>query len=77
MEADLDAGGSGIFTGPDPVADKVIQTGDTLDGSIITRLRFCDDGLNNSGQLAFQATFDDPTVPDGIRVAVYRATPGG
>jgi hypothetical protein len=75
--ADLDEGGSGIFTGPDPVADRVVQTGDTLDGAIVKSLRFCDDGLNNSGELAFQATFDDPTVPDGIRVAVYRATPGG
>jgi hypothetical protein len=75
--ADLDTGGSGIFVGPDPVADRVIQTGDTLDGSIVKNLRFCDDGLNNAGQLAFQATFDDPNVPEGIRVAVYRATPGG
>lgn len=75
--ADLDEGGTGIFTGPDPVADRVIQTGDTLDGAVVKSLRFCDDGLNDSGQLAFQATFDDPNVPDGIRVAVYRATPGG
>jgi hypothetical protein len=75
--ADLDEGGSGIFTGPDPVADKIIQTGDTLDGAVIKSLRFCDDGLNDSGQLAFQATFDDPSVPDGIRVAIYRATLAG
>jgi hypothetical protein len=75
--ADLDAGGSGIFVGPDPVADRVIQTGDTLDGSTIKSLRFCDDGLNDAGQLVFQATFDDSTVPEGLRVAVYRATPGG
>jgi hypothetical protein len=75
--ADLDAGGSGIFVGPDPVADRVIQTGDSLDGAIVTSLRFCDDGLNNSGQLVFQATFDDPSVPEGTRVSIYRATPGG
>jgi hypothetical protein len=75
--ADLDAGGSGIFTGPDPAADKVIQTGDTLDGAVVQSLRFCDDGLNDSGQLAIQATFDDPSVPEGTRVAIYRATPGG
>jgi hypothetical protein len=73
--ADLDTGGSGIFVGPDPVADRVIGTGDTLDGSTVTNLRFCDEGLNDSGQLAFQATFDDPNVPDGRRVAIYRATP--
>lgn len=73
--ADLDAGGSGIFTGPDPVADRVIGTGDTLDGSTVTSLRFCDESLNDFGQLVFQATFNDPSVPDGVRVAIYRATP--
>jgi hypothetical protein len=73
--AELDAGGSGIFLGPDPVADRVIATGETLDGSTVTSLRFCDEGLNDSGQLVFQATFDDPSVPEGIRVAIYRATP--
>ena len=73
--ADLDSGGSGIFVGPDPITDRVIGTGDTLDGSPVTNLRFCDGGLNDSGQLAFQATFNDPSVPEGVRVAVYRATP--
>ena len=77
--AELDSGGSGIFVGPDPVTDRVIGTGDTLDGSTVRGrlgdLRFCDGGLNDSGQLAFQATFDDPSVPDGVRVSIYRATP--
>jgi len=73
--ADLDAGGTGIFTGTDPVANKVIQTGDTLDGAVITSLRFCDKGLNDAGQLAFQATFNDPSVPEGVRIAIFRATP--
>jgi hypothetical protein len=73
--ADLDAGGSAIFVGADPVADRVIGTGDTLDGSTVTSLRICEEGLNDAGQLAFQATFDAPGDPNGIRVAVYRATP--
>jgi len=73
--ADLDSGGSGIFVGPDPVADRVVGTGDKLDGPAVTNLRFCDEGLNDSGQLAFHATFDDPSVPGGVRVAIYRATP--
>jgi len=73
--AALDAGGAGIFTGPDPVADRVIQTGHTLDGAPVTDLRFCDQGLNDAGQLVFQATFNDPSVPEGRRVAVFRATP--
>jgi len=73
--ADLDAGGSAIFLGSEPGAQRVIGTGDILDGLTITNLRFCDDGLNDSGQLAFQATFNDPNVPEGVRVAIYRATP--
>ena len=44
-------------------------------GALLTNLRFCDEGLNDSGQLAFQATFNDPNVPEGVRVADYRATP--
>jgi hypothetical protein len=53
----------------------VVGTGDTLDGSTVTNLRICDEGLNDSGQLAFQATFNDPSAPEGVRVAVFRAMP--
>jgi len=53
--ADLAAGGSGIFTGPDPVLDKVVETGDPLAGSTIVSLGFASEGLNNSGQIAFWA----------------------
>jgi hypothetical protein len=75
FEESVDSGASGIFVGPDPIADRVVGTGDTLDGLTVTNLRICDEGLNDSGQLAFQATFNDPSLPDGRRVAVYRATP--
>lgn len=34
----LDGGGSGIFTGAAPLADKVVLVGETLDGSIIDSL---------------------------------------
>ncbi len=30
------AGGSGIYDGPDPVADKIIEPGDMIDGRVIT-----------------------------------------
>lgn len=53
----------------------MIATGDTLDGATVTSLRFCDEGLNDAGQLAFQATFRDTTAPFDTRVAIYRATP--
>jgi hypothetical protein len=68
---------SGIFVGPDPVADRVIATGDTLDGMTVRNLTFCEEGLNDSGQLTFVAELEDPAAPEGFRVAVYRATPAG
>jgi hypothetical protein len=65
---------TGIFVGPDPVADRVIATGDTLDGATVTGLGFAEEGLNDSGQLAFTAFFQDPNTFE-TRVAVFRATP--
>ena len=47
----------GIFTGSDPVADKVIAIGDSLLGGTVTNLLFGD--LNNSGQISFLADFKD------------------
>jgi hypothetical protein len=77
--ATLDDGTTGIFVGPDPVEDRVIATGDTLDGDTldgetVTSLTFCEEGLNDSGQLAFTAFFEDPETLE-TRVAVFRATP--
>jgi hypothetical protein len=66
---------SGIFVGPDPVADRVVATGDTLDGDVVQNLTFCEEGLNGSGQLAFIAELAVPDSPEGFRVAVFRATP--
>ena len=75
FHATLDDGSSGIFVGSDPVADRVIATGDTLDGSIVQNLVFCEEGLSDSGELAFVAQLEDPNSPDGFRMAVFRATP--
>jgi hypothetical protein len=73
--ATLDDGTTtGIFVGPDPVEDRVIATGDTLDGETVTSLTFCEEGLNDSGQLAFTAFFEDPETFE-TRVAVFRAMP--
>jgi hypothetical protein len=57
----------GMFTGPDPIADKVIQEGDTLLGATITDLSFSRGGFNNRGQIAFNATLSDGT--SGVFVA--------
>lgn len=66
---------SGIFTGPDPVANRVVGTGDTLDGRTVQSLTFCEEGLNDADQLGFIAQLEDPGSPDGFRMAVFRATP--
>ena len=71
FHATLDDGTSGIFVG----SDRVISTGDQLDGLTVLNLTFCEEGLNDSGQLAFVATLEDSSSPDGLRTAVYRATP--
>lgn len=63
-----------IFTGPDVVDDRVIGSGDTLDGDTISSLTFCEEALNSSGQLAFTAFFEDPDTFE-LRTAVFRATP--
>jgi hypothetical protein len=67
--AELDAGGQGLFTGPDPVADRVVGTGDVLDGSAVTNVTMCAEGLNDAGQIAFTAQLADG------RTAVFRADP--
>lgn len=57
----------GIFTGPNPIADKVIQAGDLLDGFAVENLSFSRNGLNNLGQIAFLAYMSDGT--QGVWVA--------
>lgn len=56
FEAILDNGTEGIFTGSNPLEDKVIATGDQLLGSTVTNIGFSREGINNSGQIAFYAT---------------------
>ncbi len=67
--ARLDAGGEGIFTGPDSIADKVVAVGDPLLGSTIRDIAFGHFGLNNLGQIAFVASLADG------RQAIVRADP--
>jgi len=75
LDSDDSPAPAGIFVGPDAVRDRVVGTGDRLDGRTVRSLRICEGGLNDQGELAFFATFDDPHIPDGIRIGVYRATP--
>jgi hypothetical protein len=61
-----------IFVGPDPKKDRVIGPGDKLDGGTVAGLRFCEEGLNDSGQLAFVADIEDRN--GDVRTGVFRAT---
>jgi hypothetical protein len=72
--AELDSGPAGIFVGPNPLRDKMINVGDRLDGGTVSGLLFCEEGLNDHGELSFAAVFEDPSLPEGRRAAVFRAT---
>lgn len=68
---------TGIFVGPSAKKDKVIAVGDKLDGTTVLSVSFCEEGFNDSRQIAFIAQLEDPTAPNeiGFRTAVFRATP--
>ncbi|MEQ8464310.1 DUF7453 family protein [Coleofasciculus sp. E1-EBD-02] len=68
--AQLDTGEYGIFTGSDPVADKVIAIGDPLFGSTVTSLAFSNKGFNDAGEVAFLAKLADGSS------GIFRAEPG-
>jgi hypothetical protein len=53
--ADLNDGGSAIYTSSASGLHKVIGVGDALDGSTVTSLFISHEGLNNNGQIAFDA----------------------
>jgi hypothetical protein len=60
---------TGVFTGPDPVADKVLATGDPLCGSTVTAVNFQRYGINASDQLALAVELADS------RELIVRAEP--
>jgi hypothetical protein len=70
FRAKLDDGPAGIFTGGDPVADKVIQIGDPLLGSTLGAIlfEFSRFAINDKGQIAF-------VVISGGQQVVVRADP--
>jgi hypothetical protein len=72
--ATLDDQSTAIFTGADPVEDRVIGVGDSLGGATVTSLNICEEGINDAGQLAFVAFFEDTTTFE-TRAAVFRASP--
>ena len=61
---------AGIYTGNDPVADKVIAYGDPLFGSTVTSVSNQFFGFNNAGQVAFVYYLADGAVGIGIATPV-------
>jgi hypothetical protein len=62
-------GTQGLFSGPDPLADKVIALNDMLDGARVSYLGFGPNGMNEGGQFAFFASLSDG------RQEIFRADP--
>ena len=60
-----------LAVGPDPLAGHVIGFGDTLFGKTMTGVLIGREGLNDSGQVAFEAFFDD------FSAGIFVATPDG
>lgn len=63
------AGSVGVFDGPDPIVNRIIGSGDPLDGSVINSISGFLGGGTADGGFAFIATLFDG------RTAIYRADP--
>lgn len=68
----LPSGSRALFTGPNPTADRLIGTGDMLDGSTVANIG-SSYGINDNGQIAFEVFLTGG--PLGNRSAIFRADP--
>ena len=64
----------GVFTGPDPVADKVLQVGDMIEGVPVTSVVTCSEALNNRGQIVMTVQSENPDTFE-VRTFIVKATP--
>lgn len=64
----------GVFTGPDPVADKVLQVGDLYEGVPVTSIVTCSEALNNRGQIVMSVQSENPETFE-LRTFIVKATP--
>jgi len=71
--AALDTGPIGIFTGPDPLADAVVNVGDSLFDSTVVDILMGAESLNDRGQIAFRYQLADGRT--GIALADPLAIP--
>jgi len=69
---------TGIFTGPDKVADRVIASGDPLFGSVVSTISqslFAGHFFNDSGQVAFSYTLANGLSGIAVATPVVSSTP--
>jgi hypothetical protein len=64
----------GVFTGRDPVRDKVLQAGDLYEGVPVTSVVTCAEALNNVGQIVMTVFSENPETFE-VRTFVVKATP--
>ena len=64
----------GVFTGPNPVPDKVLQAGDLYEGVPVSSVVTCAEALNNLGQIVMTVFSEDPETFE-TRALIVKATP--
>jgi hypothetical protein len=78
--ADLDEVGpdgrliQGVFTGPNPKTDKVLQAGDPYEGVHVSSVFTCSEALNNLGEIVMTVQSENPDTFE-VRTFVVKATP--
>jgi hypothetical protein len=63
-----------VFTGPDPVKDRVLRSGDIYAGVPVSSVLTCSEALNNFGQIVMTVVSENPETFEQRRFIV-RATP--
>lgn len=64
----------GVFTGANPVTDKVLQTGDMYEGVPVSSVFTCSEALNNFGQIVMTVQSENPDTFE-VRTFIVKATP--
>ncbi len=77
--ADLDAlrdgrNIQGVFTGPNPNRDRVLQAGDLYEGVPVSSVVTCSEALNNFGEIVMTVQSENPETFE-VRTFVVKATP--
>lgn len=67
--AELDDGSAGIYVGSQLGISLVVAEGDVIAGSKVEDISFAQEGLNDTGKIAFQARLEDGNI------AIFRAEP--